>query len=61
MQQGNIAYSSYPMQQQQQQQQGRPSQMAGHGMPAHQEPLTSQMLASANPHVCLDRTFSQFT
>jgi polyadenylate-binding protein len=50
MQQGNIAYSSYPMQQQQQQQQGRPSQMAGHGMPAHQEPLTSQMLASANPH-----------
>jgi len=39
MQQGNVAYSSYPMQQQ-----GRAPQ---HGMSGHQEPLTSQMLASA--------------
>lgn len=44
MQQSGVAYSSYPMQQQ-----GRQQQMAGHGVSTHQEPLTSQMLASASP------------
>lgn len=42
IQQGGMAYSSYPVQQQ-----GRAPQM--HGVPTHQEPLTSQMLASASP------------
>lgn len=48
IQQGGVAYSSYPVQQQ-----GRAPQMAGHGVPTHQEPLTSQMLASASPQVSI--------
>lgn len=55
MQQSGVAYSSYPMNHQQQQQnRGMGQQVTAHGMPpARQEPLTSQMLAAAQPQVIM--------